>query len=271
LAGLVENFRPIKTRPRLLIIGHNYGTFVSMLNVLYVTRNEGADFDRKVSAALRSVHFRKVPAAQALASGKVRHSPDFIVAGLEPGGRAVEIAGLHRAYPKSPIVVASRKLSSEISEKVYRAGAAAVVPLNALDAAIANLTQVFGPESPKEASALDEAIVEEFHDPASGRLNANGVARGLSISVAGLAKSIGLTASALSKRPHAKAAQEGLRQLEFVVSSLRRILGSDSRVRAWLNAPHPDLDGEAPLALLTQGSAKDLAAYVRAALAGQPT
>jgi len=267
---LVEHFRPIKTPPRLLKSGHNYGTLLSMLNALYVTRNEGADFDRKVSAALRSVHFRRVPAAQAVASGN-RYSPDFIVAGVESGRRVGEIVGLHQAYPKSPIVVTSRTLSREMSERVYRAGAAAVVPLNALSAAIANLTQVFEAESPKKASALDESLVEEFHDPATGRLDANAVARGLGISVAGLAKSIGLTASALSKRPHAKAAQEGLRQLEFVVASLRRMLESDSRVRAWLNASHPDLGGEAPLALLTKGSAKDLAAYVRAALAGQPT
>jgi uncharacterized protein (DUF2384 family) len=89
--------------------------------------------------------------------------------------------------------------------------------------------------------------------------------------VATLAKSIRLTPSALSKRPHAKAAQEGLRQIEFVMASLRRMLGSDSRIRAWLNAPHPDLDGQPPLALLTKGSAKELADYVRAILAGQHT
>jgi hypothetical protein len=55
------------------------------------------------------------------------------------------------------------------------------------------------------------------------------------------------------------------------VAALRRLLGSDARVRAWLNAPHPDLGGDAPLALLTKGSAKDLADYVRGALSGQPT
>jgi len=76
------------------------------------------------------------------------------------------------------------------------------------------------------------------------------------------------TPSALSKRPHARAA---LREIEFAVAALRRLLGSDARVRAWLNAPHPDLGGDAPLALLMKGSAKDLADYVRSALSGQPT
>lgn len=84
-------------------------------------------------------------------------------------------------------------------------------------------------------------------------------------------KTVGLTASALSKRPHAKGAQDALRQLEFAVAALRHLLGPDSRVRAWLNAPHPGLGGDAPVALLMRGSARDLADYVRRALAGQPT
>ena len=114
-------------------------------------------------------------------------------------------------------------------------------------------------------------VVEEFHDKATGRLDSDAVARGLGISVSGLAKAVGLTPSALSKRPHARAAQDALREIEFAVAALRRLLGSDTRVRAWLNAPHPDLGGDAPLALLTKGSAKDLADYVRGAVSGQPT
>jgi len=253
------------------MLWHNYGTFVSMLNALYVTRNQGADFDRKVSAALRSASFRTVPVTKAAAGRDSGYSPDLIIAGLESSGRVVEIVGLRRAYPKSLIVVASRKLSREISARAYHAGATAVVPLDALSDAIANLTEVFAAETSKQASALNETTIEEFHNAATGRLDAHAVARGLGVSVAALAKSIGLTPSALSKRPHAKAAQEGLRHLEFIMASLRRMLGSDSRIRAWLNAPHPDLDGQPPLGLLTKGSAKELADYVRAALAGQPT
>ena len=242
-----------------------------MLKALYVTRNEGVDFDRTVSAALRSARCRKLPVAQAVAGRESGYSPDLIVAGLEAGGRIGEIEGLRQVYPKSLIVVASRKLSQEISARGYRAGATAVVPLNALSDAIANLTQLFKAESSKQTSALEQTTIEEFHDAATGRLDANAVARGLGVSVAALAKSIGLTPSALSKRPHARAAQEGLRQVEFVMTALRQMLGSDSRIRAWLNSQHPDLDGQPPLTLLTKGSAKELADYVRAALAGQPT
>lgn len=252
---------------------HNYGTFMSMLNALYITRkNEGPEFEGRVTAALRSAHLRRLSAAKAVAGAEPDTAPDLIVAGLgERGAALVEIKGLRRAFPKTAIVITGRKLSGAMSAQVYRAGATAVVPLGALRDAIANLTQVFEAGNPRKARALDETMVEEFHDRATGRLDADAVARGLGVSVSGLARAVGLTPSALSKRPHARAAQDALREIEFAVAALQKLLGSDARVRAWLNAPHPDLGGDAPLALLTKGSAKDLADYVRGALAGQPT
>jgi uncharacterized protein (DUF2384 family) len=256
--------------PRRLIVWHNYGTLVSMLNALYVTRKESLDFDRKVSAALRTAALRKVPLTRALPRRDSGYSPDLVVASME-SGHVVEIVGLRQAYPKSLIVVAIKKFSPEISVRAYRAGATAVVPLDALGDALANLTQVLEADASNQVFALDENTIKEFHNEATGRLDAHAVARGLGVSVAALAKSIKLTPSALSKRPHAKAAQEGLRQLEFVMATLRRLLGSDSRTRAWLNAPHADLDGQPPIALLTKGSARELADYVRSVLAGQPT
>jgi nucleotide-binding universal stress UspA family protein len=254
----------------LLTLRHNNGTFVSMLNALYVTCNERTELARRVTVALRATRLRKISAQTAIAGRSPNYTPDLIVTELESGKGIVAIRNLRKAYPKSLIVVAARKLSGEASVQVYRAGATTVVPVSALGPAISNLTGVLQTGSSRKIP-LDETMVEEFHDPATGRLDANAVARGIGISTTGLAKSIDLTPSALSKRPDAKAAQEGLRQIEFAVAALRRMLGSDARVRAWLNAPHPDLGGEAPLALLKEGSVKDLADYVRAALSGQPT
>jgi len=244
-----------------------------MLNALYVTRkNEGPEFERSVTVALRSAHLRRLPVAKAVAGAQPDTAPDLIVAGLgEDGPGLVDIRGLRRAFPKTAIVITSRKLSEGISSEVYRAGATVVVPLDALNEAIANLIQVFEAGAPKNARALDETMVEEFHDRATGRLDADAVARGLGISVSMLAKGIRLTPSALSKRPHARAAQDALRKIEFAIAALRHLLRSEARVRAWLNAPHPDLGGDAPLALLTKGSARDFADYIMAALSGQPT
>ena len=242
-----------------------------MLNALYVVRTkDGAEFQRTVTTALRSARVRRVAAAQAVANTKRSETPDLIVARLEAHEALNGIADLRQAFPKSLIVVASRGFSQERSAAVYRAGANTFVPLNAVGDAIANLARVFEADE-RRPSGPDETMVEEFHDPTTGRLDANAVARGLGISVSGLAKAVGLTPSALSKRPRAKSAQDALREIEFAMSGLRRLLGADSRVRAWLNAPHPDLEGDAPLALLRTGSAKDLADYVRGALSGQST
>jgi hypothetical protein len=258
-----------------LTIRHNYGTFMSMLNVLYITRkSEGPEVEGKVTAAVRSSRLRKLSVAKAVAvaGGGPETAPDLIVAGLGERGSALsEIKGLRRAFPNAAIVITSRKLYVEASADDYRAGATTVVPLGALGDAIANLTQVFETGIKKKDRGVDETMVEEFHDKATGRLDASSVARSLDISVSGLARAVGITPSALSKRPHARAAQDALREIEFAVAALRRLLGSDARVRAWLNAPHPDLGGDAPLALLTKGSAKDLADYVRGAVSGQPT
>ena len=246
-----------------------------MLNVLYITRkSEGREFEGRVTAAVRTSHLRKLSVAKAVAvaGGEPETVPDLIVAGLgERGSALAEIKGLRLAFPNTAIVITSRKLTGESSADVYRAGATAVVPLRALGDVIANLTRVFETGIKKKDRGLDETMVEEFHDRATGRLDANSVARALDLSVSGLAKAVGVTPSALSKRPHARAAQDALREIEFAVAALRRLLGSDARVRAWLNAPHPDLGGAAPVALLTKGSAKDLADYVRGALSGQPT
>jgi hypothetical protein len=244
-----------------------------MLNALYITRkHELPDFEKKVTMALGSVHLRKLAVTRAVAATKPHTTPDLVVAGLGQRGAVVEVKELRRAFPKIPIVITSGDLSEETSAEIYRAGATAVVPLGALGDAIANLAQVVETGKEGKAGALKDAtMVEAFHDRATGRLDAKAVARGLGISMSGLAKAAGLTPSALSKRPRARAAQDALREIEFAVASLRRLLESDARVRAWLNAPHPDLGGRAPLALLTDGSAKDLADYVRGALSGQPT
>jgi hypothetical protein len=62
-----------------------------------------------------------------------------------------------------------------------------IVPLDALGDAITNLAQVFEAGKPKEEHALDQIMVDEFHDQATDRLDSYAVARGLGISVRGLA------------------------------------------------------------------------------------
>src|SRR5437899_3165767 len=90
------------------------------------------------------------------------------------------------------------------------------------------------------------------------------------VSLSALARGLKITQSALSKRPTAGAAQAGLRELEFVWATLLDLLHTDERLRGWLNTKRADLDGRAPIDLLTGGSADALANYIRSVVAGEP-
>jgi hypothetical protein len=237
-----------------------------MLNTLLVTPKDEPEAERISKVLRRSARLRTIYAGET-SPAKLRQlsRPDLIVVGSAKVS-LIEIKTIIRAFPKAVIIVASKKVSTETSEQRYKAGVTAVVPLSSLGDAVTSLRT---PDVPVRPSA--SAVVEELHDPRTGRLNAQAAANALGISVTALAKGVGLTPSALSKRPNAKAAQGALRAIEFSVAALRRVLGSDNRMRAWLNAPHPDLGEEPPIHLLTRGSVSEFANYVRSALAGQPT
>lgn len=188
------------------------------------------------------------------------------------GGLQRVLRELKGAAPKTPRVFVTERVTSKVATAVVEAGGY-VATLASAPAFLATLEQQLGrdPRAPEVARRLGKVLmVPEFHVE-SGPIDAAKVAAAFNLTPSALAKPIGVTPSALSRRTTARAAQKGLRELEFVWAALRQEFGSDDQIRAWLNAPHPDLGGEPPLALLTKGSATALADYVRSALAGQPT
>jgi hypothetical protein len=197
--------------------------------------------------------------------------PDVVVVGSSGLHAAIEVTAVSQMFPNIPVVVAAFGLSKIALARAIEAGATVVVPIELLGNALANLSRVLSRPVLAPDSHFGRDIVAEFHDRRTGQLNASRIAKALDISLAALARSIGVTPSALSKRPTARAAQDGLREIEFSWATLSRLLGSDELARAWLNAAHPDLEGQPPIVLLTKGSAKALADYLRSALAGQPT
>jgi transcriptional regulator with XRE-family HTH domain len=152
--------------------------------------------------------------------------------------------------------------------EAYAAGATSVVPAERVDVAWKNLLRVLSEAKGAGAVRVHEAFVRGFHDP-SGRLDAARVAEATGLTLSQVAQAIGVTPSALSKRATAGAAQAGLRELEFSWATLLDMLGEDELARAWLHAGHPDFSGKPPLDYLTEGGAKRLADYLRAASAGE--
>jgi antitoxin Xre/MbcA/ParS-like protein len=251
-----------------------------MPNTLLVTPKDEPETERISRALGPSARLQTIQAGETTpAKLKQFSQPDLVIVD-SAGVSLIEIKMIVRAFPKSVVIVASKRVSTEKSEENYKAGVTAVVPLNSLQHALTNVRRILGERAqanvelkqPKASpEAFEHTVIEGLHDPNTGRLSAQAIADTLGISATALAKSIGLTPSALSKRPDAKAAQRSLRDLEFSIAALRRLLGSETTMRAWLNAPNPDLGQEPPIHLLTKGSASELASYIRSALAGQPT
>lgn len=196
-------------------------------------------------------------------------APDLVVA-LGPITVLAEVKLMRAVAPHVPIfVVWVGRPEERFLREAYAAGATSVVPAERVDVAWRNLLRVLTEIKGRiSAGRPHETFVPSFHD-ATGRLDAARVAGVMGLTLSQIAKAIGVTTSALSKRPNAAAAQAGLRQLEFSWATLLEMLGELELARAWLHAGHPDFSGEPPLRYLTEGGAKRLGDYLRAAVAGE--
>lgn len=213
------------------------------------------------------------------------HGPDFILLGSGDAGFVIaEIKRIRTQTPWARVLVALDALSTKHASDAYSAGATLVAPASAFPQAVENVVSSGGrveerASRPYNAATepvgaprhpFEEALVERFHDPDTGRLDAKRIAATYGVSLSVLARGLKITQSALSKRPTAAAAQVGLRELEFAWATLLDILGTDERVRAWLNAKSRHLKDRAPIDLLTGGSAETLANYIRSVITGEP-
>jgi len=210
--------------------------------------------------------------------------PDFILLSSGDAGVIVEeIKRIRGQAPWARVLVALDAVTTRRASDVYRAGAALVAPAAAFPQAVRNVVSGGGrveepasrPYGTIQSAApprhpIEEAFVEEFHDPETGRLDAKRAAKAYGVSLSALARALRITQSALSKRPTAAAAQVGLRELEFVWATLFDLLKTRERVRAWLNSKRRHANDRAPIELLTDGSAEVLANYVRSVVAGEP-
>lgn len=101
----------------------------------------------------------------------------------------------------------------------------------------------------------------------NGRLDAKKIAKQLGVSLAGLAKITPISRQALNETPdsaHAQVALDPLaRSLDVLGTALPR-----EHVGAWLNAPHPRLEGETPIHAILQGRGEQVARMLERARDG---
>jgi hypothetical protein len=113
-------------------------------------------------------------------------------------------------------------------------------------------------------------LVVDLHDPGSGRLDAKRISAVFGLPLSGVARIIGRELSAVHKTPDALSLQPGLAIFERIAAPLLYQAGSLDRLRIWLNAPNPELEGATPLALLKSGEGEVVAELLEDSLVGQP-
>jgi CheY-like chemotaxis protein len=102
---------------------------------------------------------------------------------------------------------------------------------------------------------------------ASGRLDARKIAAELGVSLASLARITPISRQALNETPDSARAQAALDPVARTLHVLGLVLPREA-VSAWLNAPHPRLEGETPIQAILQGRAERVARMLEMARDG---
>jgi hypothetical protein len=113
-------------------------------------------------------------------------------------------------------------------------------------------------------------ILSELHDPTSGRVDAQKVAVYMGVPLKRLAQGLQLNYKAVHRHPSAVAFQPSLRRVKRCLEILQEFFQKPETVRAWLNTPHPDLDGSTALEVILAGNPEAVLRILENAAAGVP-
>lgn len=115
-----------------------------------------------------------------------------------------------------------------------------------------------------------QVILPELHDEATGRIHAQRVATYLGVPLARLAEALHLNYKAIHRNPSAEAAQTALKPVKRCLEVLHEFFQKPGTVRAWLNTPHPDLDGHTGLEMILANNSNAVLRILENAAAGVP-
>jgi hypothetical protein len=109
-----------------------------------------------------------------------------------------------------------------------------------------------------------------LHDPNTGRLDAERLARFYHLPLKELATAIGRRPGTVHKTPASESLQPSLRAFREVAEEGLLLFDDEAGFLAWLRTPHPDLDGAAPIDLLRAGRVDAVVRLLRFAAMGVP-
>lgn len=123
----------------------------------------------------------------------------------------------------------------------------------------------------RQGATRPAPVIQEVHDPQSGRLDAKRVAAYLDVPLKQLTPALGKKYTAVFKSPSSAALQPSLAPIAHTIEMLVRMLGGRRTALAWLNRPHPDLDKRTPLSVILDGHASAVETVLANAMDGIPS
>jgi CheY-like chemotaxis protein len=196
----------------------------------------------------------------------------LLVADASVEGLMDVVEELRAKRPGVNVLLVTREPAAERLERLLQAGAVDFLrtPFSdkELEVRLKSLA-LLNPWLPFELGSSDPLVA--LHDPKTGRIDAKRVAHALGLSVPDMARALGRTPQALHKTPSAPAIQKPLGHLRRSIELLYKVYGNLASVRAWLNAPQPDLAGERPIELVKHGEGEAVRDFLEVTYAGGPT
>ena len=123
----------------------------------------------------------------------------------------------------------------------------------------------------RETTATLDVPLRELHDRSTGRIDARKLAAFLALPLAQFAAALDALPATVHKSPAAPALQKRLQPVKRAIDLLSRATRHPSDARAWLNNPHPDLDGRTPLDVILDGRADAVVTLLENAATGLPS
>jgi hypothetical protein len=93
----------------------------------------------------------------------------------------------------------------------------------------------------------------ELYHPVTRRLDATRIAEALGTKLRPLTAALGLSYKAVHRAPDAPAYQAALRPVARILEMLHDAFRTPAHIRAWLNKPRADLEGDSPLSVILAG------------------
>jgi len=210
-------------------------------------------------------------------------APDLVIVDVRmPAGSGFDVVRkLRLGYPKLPILALLSAKGGATAQQAVKVGATdflqkpidATLLLRRVQQCLSTVKlqrMTLAPPKERQIPTKLGVVLQQLHDPDSGRVDAKRVANYLGVPLAKLAPALDVKYRTLFKTPSAESAQESLRPIKSVLTILNDMVGDRQTVRAWLNAPHADLGMRTPIQVILEGHVDALLRLLENAIEGIP-